>query len=148
MYQQPFPDPSNDPTMPSLHPIAPPPPIRRRSLAQWYRAQSKNKQAGCGCLMILVLLFVCGSALAVAIQATPSSATTSTPTTHIVQARTSTTSIQTHASTPTPTAAPTQAPAPTANPCPNAPFHNPWCYDFNSSGKLIFNPDPNFCSVF
>lgn len=63
------------------------------------------------------------------------------------------TAIATATAAPRPTATPRTAPPPppTATPKPSCNYGgappNPWCYTFNNTGKLIYNPPSNFCQA-
>lgn len=137
------------------NPFSPPQPPRKRTLRQWYRARSRNQQAGIGCLLLLSVLFV-GILCSTAIEAigTNDTATTPTPTATsaaAIASSASPTALPTTKPTTQPTPRPTHTkpavPTPTPKPKCQAVNKNPWCYNF-SPGNLIYNPPAAFCDYF
>ncbi len=143
---------------------------------RWFRSLAKPVKIGCLVLLIPSVLFFC-SAAAVGIwhgsPNTPAAQSTATPTAAIVQSgptdaptpQPTVAVTTTHAVTPTVTPSPTATPKPTVQvthqPTPKptqppTPTHpscqgvngNPWCYDFNSPGNLIYYPPSGFCNYF
>lgn len=163
--------PPNAPTAPQSGYFRPPPVLSssrppKRSAWRWYRAKSKNAQAGIGCLVIVGMLLVCGSCIGTMNAALGNSSSDVTPTVQsnssnaaaqLAQDSPTTQSSQPTATPttakpkPTPKPAPTHKPAPTPTPKPKcqAVNSNPWCYNFASAGgHFIYNPPSNFCDYF
>lgn len=160
--------PYGSPTWPS----GPPPrPLPHQRYWRWFRSRNIVIQLLLSLLILSGLLCTCILSVAAStVRNTPTAQTaiptdTPTPTSQALLLATATdlltdtpTAIPTDTPTPTPTPkptptphpTPTQPPAPTPTPKPHCSGvnGNPWCYDFNAPGNLIYVPPSGFCGYF
>lgn len=158
--------PYNQPTWP---PGPLPRPLPHQRFWRWFRARNIIMQLLLSLLVISVILCTCVLSVAASTIGTiPSTQTaiptaTATPTSQaLLVATDAPTDTPTPTATPSPTPSPTSAPiatptpkpVPTQQPTPTPKPHcsgvngNPWCYDFNAPGKLIYVPPSGFCGYF
>lgn len=146
---------------------SPSPKKKKKSLLQFWKNASVAGKIGILLALLIVVLSACICSLTTAIamygipptptttviKPTPVMRITTVPTT-IPQKIIPPTAVPTATPlpTPTPTALPTATPevTPTEQPTaqPTSVNGNPWGYDFDSSGSLIYSPPPTFCVYF